>query len=148
MSGRKDSRWVTRHTQDGVSLVEFALVTPLLVLFLMGIFDLGRSIYYYDAISNGAREAARQSITACGNGANLTNCTSADNTTKSTVVNQLVGVPITTSNITISPSTRQYGNTITVTISIQFIPITPLIARYLGTSGQLTLSARSQMVVQ
>jgi hypothetical protein len=44
---------------DGQSLVEFALVFPLLILFLFGLFDLGRAVYAYNTVANAAREGAR-----------------------------------------------------------------------------------------
>jgi Flp pilus assembly protein TadG len=47
------------RTRGGQSLVEFALILPLLVLFIMVIFDLGRIAYIYSAIHNAAREGAR-----------------------------------------------------------------------------------------
>jgi Flp pilus assembly protein TadG len=47
------------RTRGGQSLVEFALILPLLVLFIMVIFDLGRIAYIYSAIHNSAREGAR-----------------------------------------------------------------------------------------
>ena len=52
-------------TRRGQSLVEFALVFPVLILFIFGTLDLGRSIFYYvnanGAASEGARVAVRQS---------------------------------------------------------------------------------------
>src|SRR5581483_11967192 len=102
--------------ETGQSMVEFALTVIVLVTLLFGVFDFGRAVYYYNAISFAAREAARQAI-YCG-GDSDTNCSSQDSTTKSEVVSKLAGVPLTTSNITITPSTRQYGDTITVTISM------------------------------
>ena len=45
--------------RSGQTLVEFALVLPLLGLFLFGIVDLGRSIYYYSGVSQAVGEAAR-----------------------------------------------------------------------------------------
>jgi Flp pilus assembly protein TadG len=47
------------HKQKGQSLVEFALILPLMVLIVVGIFDLGRAFFAYIAISNAAREGAR-----------------------------------------------------------------------------------------
>ena len=46
-------------THHGQSMVEFALLLPLFVLVIVGIFDLGRAFFAYIAISNGAREGAR-----------------------------------------------------------------------------------------
>jgi len=43
----------------GQSMVEFALLLPLFVLVVVGIFDLGRAFFAFIAISNGAREGAR-----------------------------------------------------------------------------------------
>lgn len=51
-----------RGNHRGQTLVEFAVVLPLLVLVLMGIFDFGRAIYAFNTISNAAREAVRVGI--------------------------------------------------------------------------------------
>lgn len=51
-----------RRRQEGQSLVEMALVLPILLLILMGIFDMGRAIFAFNAVSNAAREAARLAI--------------------------------------------------------------------------------------
>ncbi len=142
-TGRHDSQ-----RERGASLVEFALISPLLFLLLLGIVDFGRAIYYYGAISGSARETARKSITACGNQSTAVNCTTTDGQTKATVVGQMAGVPITVDNITISPSSRKYGDTITAQITITFTPATPLIGRYFGTNGNMQLRAQSKMVVQ
>lgn len=48
--------------QRGQSLVEFALVLPVLLIILMGIFDFGRAIFAYNAVSNAAREGMRVAI--------------------------------------------------------------------------------------
>jgi Flp pilus assembly protein TadG len=43
----------------GQSMVEFALLLPLIVLLLVGVFDLGRAFFSYIAITNAAREGTR-----------------------------------------------------------------------------------------
>lgn len=45
--------------QHGQSMIEFALILPLMVLVVAGIFDLGRAFYSSITITNAAREAAR-----------------------------------------------------------------------------------------
>lgn len=45
-----------RFAQFGQSLVEFAIVLPVLLLLVVMIFDLGRAVYYSSAIHNAARE--------------------------------------------------------------------------------------------
>jgi Flp pilus assembly protein TadG len=49
-------------TSRGQTLVEFALVIPLVLLLFMGVFDFGRAIYSYNTISNAARDGARKAI--------------------------------------------------------------------------------------
>jgi hypothetical protein len=57
-----------RRHHRGQTLVEFALILPILILLLMGIFDFGRAVYAYNTISNAAREAVRVGIVdqTCG----------------------------------------------------------------------------------
>ncbi len=51
-----------QSSERGQSLVEFALVLPVFVLILFGLFDLGRAVYAYNTISNASRESARVAI--------------------------------------------------------------------------------------
>ena len=53
---------MTRAKPRGQSMVEFALVLPLFVIILVGIFDVGRAIYAYHTLLNASREAARQAV--------------------------------------------------------------------------------------
>lgn len=46
------------------TLLEFALLLPLLLMFAFFILDFGRAVYYYSALYNGAREGARFGTTA------------------------------------------------------------------------------------
>jgi Flp pilus assembly protein TadG len=45
--------------QHGQGLVEFALILPLFVLIIIGVFDLGRAFFASITITNAAREGAR-----------------------------------------------------------------------------------------
>lgn len=56
MTGRRRSR--------GQAMAEFALVFPLFALLLFGIIDLGRYVYSNNALSEVARESARQGTVA------------------------------------------------------------------------------------
>lgn len=53
---------IRREEGRGQAIVEFALVLPIFVLVLVGIFDLGRAAYAYNTISNASREAVRLGI--------------------------------------------------------------------------------------
>jgi Flp pilus assembly protein TadG len=59
-----------RRDARGQSLVETALILPILVLMLTGFFDLGRVVLANDALSHAAREAARYAIVHGGSSAN------------------------------------------------------------------------------
>jgi Flp pilus assembly protein TadG len=52
----------SRSRNRGQALVEFALVIPLFLLMLVGIFDLGRAVFSYNTLTNAAREGARLAI--------------------------------------------------------------------------------------
>jgi hypothetical protein len=55
---------IARRSRDtkGQALVEFALAVPLFILIVIGIFEGGRAIYTYNALSNATREALREAI--------------------------------------------------------------------------------------
>jgi len=48
------------YSKKGQAIVETALLLPILMLLVMGTADLGRVFYYSIAVTNAAREAARQ----------------------------------------------------------------------------------------
>jgi hypothetical protein len=73
--------------QRSQALIEFALVSPVLLLLLFGIVDIGRAIFYYDTINHAAREGARTAIRASNQLP-----TNADVLT--TVSSQMLGVPV------------------------------------------------------
>jgi Flp pilus assembly protein TadG len=53
---------MTRYRERGQSLVEVALVLPILVLILLGVFDFGRAVFAFNTVENAAREAIRVAI--------------------------------------------------------------------------------------
>lgn len=54
--------------QRGQSLVELALLSPILVLLVLGALDLGRVFYFYAGIANATRVGAAYAITLGGMG--------------------------------------------------------------------------------
>jgi TadE-like protein len=75
------------HSQRSQALIEFALVSPVLLLLLFGIIDIGRAIFYYDTLNHAAREGARTAVRASNQLP-----TNADVLT--TVSGQMVGAPV------------------------------------------------------
>jgi Flp pilus assembly protein TadG len=77
-----------RHEgQRSQALIEFALISPVLLLLVFGIIDIGRAVFYYDTLSHAAREGARTAVRASN-----TLPTNAD--VLATVTQQLVGAPV------------------------------------------------------
>jgi Flp pilus assembly protein TadG len=52
-----------QSAERGQSLVEFALILPILVLLMIGLFDLGRVVFISNSLSDGARHGARHAAT-------------------------------------------------------------------------------------
>jgi Flp pilus assembly protein TadG len=107
-----------RASAAGQSLVEVAFVLPVLLLMLLGIFDFGRAIYAYNAVSNAAREAARVAIVD----------------QKPAVViaegkRAAIGLDPNAVDVTFpAPPCALIGCTATVTVHTQWQPITPIIS--------------------
>jgi hypothetical protein len=53
---------IKRRTSQGQSLVEVAIIFPIVLFLLLGFFDLGRAVFYYASLSNAVREGTRAGI--------------------------------------------------------------------------------------
>jgi len=53
-----------RRGQSSQALIEFALISPVLLLLLFGIVDIGRAVFYYDTLNHAVREGARAAVQA------------------------------------------------------------------------------------
>ena len=53
---------LTRRSERAQALVEFALVVPIFLLVMVGLFDMGRAVFYFNTASNASREAVRLAI--------------------------------------------------------------------------------------
>jgi len=76
-----------RKRQESQALIEFALISPVLLLLVFGIIDIGRAVFYYDTLNHAAREGARTAVRAS---ATLPTNTDVLNT----VTQQMVGAPV------------------------------------------------------
>jgi Flp pilus assembly protein TadG len=52
----------TSKNTSGQSLVEFALLLPVLLVIVMALFEIGRAVFYYAVLNNAAREGTRVAI--------------------------------------------------------------------------------------
>lgn len=143
----------------GQSLVEFALVFPILMLILFGILDFGRAIYTYNTIGNAARDGVRVAVvnqnpagTGCTPGAAATGADTTKISPHDCAVSGAIALGGVTATVgyndptdTTGCSPVQVGCLAIVTVTAQFQPITPIIGNIVGT---ITISSTSKQPVE
>jgi len=131
------------HRSKGQSLVEFAIMIPVLLLIIGGALDLGRLFYAHVAIENAAKEGALYGATNPGCDVAKSGCNDPE-TVRSHVENESVGIPaVTTTSVCSSGSVEscQPGDTYRVTVTSPFTMVTPILVPLLGGTLQLESSA-------
>jgi Flp pilus assembly protein TadG len=58
---------VTRRSERGQTAVEFALIIPVMLLFVFGIFEVGVTLFNKESLSTAARDGARAGAIHTGN---------------------------------------------------------------------------------
>ena len=126
---------------SGQTLAEFALVLPMLLLLVMGVFDLGRGIFFYSAVHNAAREGARYAAVYHCDTNGIKN--QAKRTAGDLGSDFVVFDPV---NHYIDSGTRiQY---IVVKVEYSFQAVTPLIGNFLGDDGTIKLVSQARQMVE
>ena len=124
--------------KKGQSMVEFALILPLLILMLIVLFDLGRAVLVYSTLNNAVREGTRYAVVRQGGG-NVDDIKGQirsyyfnmkDVYDNSIITITLAGTPT-------DPKRR-------IQISYLFTPITPLVTLI---TGPITINVRSEMFI-
>jgi Flp pilus assembly protein TadG len=152
---------MSKHARgaSGQSLVEFALIFPVLVLMLFGIVDFGRAIYAYNTIGNAARDGIRVAVVnqnAAGTGCDPGNAATGPDTTKISAHDCAIagaiaiGATATVDYRDLADTAAcgtpvQVGCLAVVTVTTQFHPITPIIGNIVGT---ITMSATSKQPIE
>lgn len=167
--GRKGAgarpRWARRRTERAITLVEFALVAPLLFLVLSGLLVLGVAIANQIQLSNAVRDGARAAAICGGAGASgslyTTTTTLPDNqpcTTRNLVIyvnNSLTMIPdsspqfvvIVGGSRTTDLSSCEPGRIVEVTATFKQPLYLPLVGALLGDAGNpsvRTLNAEAE----
>jgi Flp pilus assembly protein TadG len=160
---RKRRPTANRHRTAGQSLVEFALVFPIIILLILAFAEIGRAVFAFNTIANAARQGAR--VAAVNQLADVTEC---DETRPiedpyephwsmrgcAIVAGKTIG--ITTSNVSIAyaapPNTTvscsptlHVGCIAAVTVSYNFTLTTPFVSKLIG---PFTMSQTSQMPIE
>ena len=76
-----------KRGQRSQALIEFALVSPVLLLLLFGIVDIGRAVFYYDTLNHAVREGARSAVRA-------SNRLPTNGDVLASVSSQMIGAPV------------------------------------------------------
>jgi Flp pilus assembly protein TadG len=135
-----------RRRQSGQSLVEFALIAPILFIVVLGLVDGTRAVFAYNSISNAAREGARYGIvhgstssSPVGPGVNENNLRNAvRNYTKS----------FSSNDVTITPTWPGGGNATGSKVKVDVAySYKPVFGGIMGI-GSFTMHASATMVIQ
>ena len=142
-----------RRGTRGQALVEFALVIPIFLLIIVGLFDLGRAVFAYNTLTNAAREGARMAIV------NQDLASIKDRAKSQTAIVELnlpsVDVNFYQANVDGTPNTAvscgppdvAVGCLAVVRFEATYLPITPIISNILFGSG-VTFVATSTLSVE
>jgi hypothetical protein len=148
---------------SGQSLIEFALLIPMIFFLIMGLFDLGRAVFYYAVLNHAAREGSRYAVVQpychyrsdpgeCEGGyldAYPLNCEHAASTANINICSQIENMLFSINELSASTITINHGTSssddpvINVDIDFLFHPITP----GLSMIANMTLHANSQMMM-
>jgi Flp pilus assembly protein TadG len=138
VSGARSERVARRRPPEerGQSLIEFAIVLPMVMLLLFGALDLGRGVFTYNTLAQAAREANRVAIV-----------NQTESAVKARAIGSAATLGLTTSNVQVCykrgtstqagcgsttddcpPATRSVGCLAIVTVSVTYAPMTPLMS--------------------
>jgi Flp pilus assembly protein TadG len=115
-----------RRNRRGTAAVEFAVVAPVFLLFVFGMIEYGRMVMVYQVLTNASREGARVAVL---DGATTASVTAQINA-------YMTSASITGWTVTVTPDppeNAEYGDPVTVTVSIPFSQVSWLPSpMYLG----------------
>ena len=132
-----------RRRTRGQSLVEFALVFPIVVVILLAIFDLGRLVFAYNDIGNAARQGARTAI-----------IDQAPNHARDRVIQMATSLGLQASDVVVSyiesdgsacPTPKTIACQAVITVSYDWSAITPVIGNIVG---PITVTTTAQMPIE
>jgi Flp pilus assembly protein TadG len=142
-------------SERGQSLVEFALLLPIMLLIITGLIDVSRAVWEENTLAYAAREGTRYLIVHGSNGAPATDPTDVNDPVTTTAKNVVKSAAIGVSNVTVTvtwptnngPTPCNDRNCPVIVDATA--PFVPLPSQYmLGGAFQITLKGGSQLVIQ
>lgn len=165
MSARGGVRAAPRRGR-GQALVEFAFVLPIIVLLAFGFIDVGRAVFEHNTLSNAAREASRVAAVNqvdpasapwnCIANKPVENPASPNWTFRGCAMAAGAALGIRATDVVVSyaappgvtldcVSRLNVGCIVTVTVTSDYVPITPVAGSIIG---PITMSATSAMPIE
>jgi Flp pilus assembly protein TadG len=146
------ARYRRRSRSRGQSIVELALILPVLMLLVASTLDLGRMFYSQVTITNAAREGAYEAAYEPTSFQSNANCHTTTNRVMCRVLSEAKGsfVQVAKADVALacSPSCATgIGNTVTVTVLGHFKLLTPIMAPFLGGSDVVLTSSASAQII-
>lgn len=147
----------------GQSLVEFALVIPIIVLLVVAFVEIGRAVFAYNTIANAARQGARvavvnqiSAVTDCDESRPIEDPYEPHWSIRGCAIAAASTLGITTSNVTISyaapPSTTlsctptlHVGCIASITVTYAYSVTTPFVSALIG---PITMTQTSKMPLE
>ncbi|MEX1171410.1 MAG: TadE/TadG family type IV pilus assembly protein [Chloroflexota bacterium] len=134
----------------GQALVEFALVLPIALILMLGVFDIGRAIFLYNGLTNAAREGARMAIVNQDKGAvalRVQATTFAGPVSNLADLDDLVDYRRSNADGTLGAACAPLavGCIAVVTPTSEWAAITPIIGNLMG---PITFQARSELPIE
>lgn len=137
----------SRSDDRGQSLVEFALVLPLVLTIVLGMFDAARAVWQLNTLAYAAREGSRYAIVHGSTSLlPLGPSNAADPNISAVVRNAAVGV----ASVSVATAWPDGNNDRQSRVSVDATaPFVPLASQYFtGGAFKLTLRAGSMLVIQ
>jgi Flp pilus assembly protein TadG len=123
------------RAQRAQGLVEFALISTVFLLFFFVILDGGRAIYAWATVAESVREGAHA--------AEMTESTDAQ--IRSAINGHTGLLGDLGAGATISPATTRIANqTVTVTVTYQYRPVTPFLSQF----GPVTFTSTTVVIAE
>ncbi len=140
----RPDRPARQRPRHGVAAVEFALIAPLMVMCLMGLWEFGRMVQVMQVLFNAAREGARQAATSSDTLASIkANVQTYIQNAEPSITN-VTGYNMTYTNVTnpsnTDPSTANQLDRFSISVTLPFNNVRWLTLSYFVPSGT-TLTA-------
>ena len=124
------------RNRRGATLVEFAIVAPVLFLLILGMAEFGRMVMVQQILTNASREGARRAI--------LEHAAASE--VETFVGDYLTNTSVSGATVTVAPGTLTkigFGDPVTITVAVPYAQVSWVPApRFLG---EVNLSGRSVM---